>query len=442
MISGLMGHSIYRKIAAAAAVVISMLPCALAQTKNVEVQAFRGGYGLDFFETAAKEFNAAHPDIKVSVDGNPRVWDVLVPRFAAGTPPDLAWPGWGMNLRPIIMEGQVLPWDKYLDQPAYGNPGKTWRETFKPDLLKAGVFNGKTYTLPFNIDCYGWWYDETLFNKHGWKPPQTYEEFLVLGKKIQAQNIAPLTFTGRYPIYLLNGVYYPWVISDGGIDVYKKMINLEPGAWKHPSFLKAARCVMDLKKERYFQGGCIGMNHTESQMELLVHRAAMIPCGSWIQAEMSNLVPENFKMTFLKTPSFKDGAGDPTALFVGADGKGWTLPVKGKNPDAAAEYYRYVSSPEKAALFIEQKGTMTAIITEREPKLPPHLVKPFEAVKNARVTWLNNVGDWYTPLETEIETAVVDMYNEVITPQEFVERCEVKAQEFRKSLGKDRLQWD
>src|SRR5690606_32786579 len=126
--------------------------------REVDVQVFRGGYGIDFFEQAAKEFSADRSGLTIKIDGNPRVWDTLIPMFAAGTPPDLAWPGWGMNLRPIIMEEQVQPWDKYLDQPAYGVPGKTWRETFKPDILKKGQFNGKTYVLPFNIDAYGWWY--------------------------------------------------------------------------------------------------------------------------------------------------------------------------------------------------------------------------------------------------------------------------------------------
>lgn len=415
---------------------------AYSQVKNVEVRAFRGGYGLDFFQEAAKEFNALHPDINVTVDGGPRVWDTLIPRFAAGTPPDLAWPGWGMNLRPIIMENQVLPWDEYLDQPAYGVPGKTWRETFKPDILKMGRFNGKIYVLPYNMDCYGWWYDKTLFDKHGWTAPKTYEDFLVLGEKMKAGNIAPLTFTGRYPIYFLNGIYYPWVISAGGIDAYKAAINLEPGAWLHPAFLKAAKCAMELKRKHYFQGGCIGMNHTESQMELLVGRAAMIPCGSWILSEMKNLLPPESELTFMKTPVFKDGAGDPTALFVSPDGKGWVLPVKGNYHDAAADYYRYLSSPEKAAEFIETKGTMTAIITERQPKMPRHLIGPYTAVQNANFTYSNNIGDWYKQLETEIETAFVDMYNEVITPEEFVTRVEEESQQYRSQIGDARIKWE
>src|SRR5690606_35969323 len=131
--------------------------------RTVDVLVFKGGYGSDFFEDAAKEFEKLHPDIKVNVQGDPRAWDLLIPRLAAGTPPDLVWPGWGMNLAPVISENQILPWDKYLDKPVWGDTsGKKWRETFQPNLLAKGVFNGQTLVLPFNIDTYGWWHDKKL----------------------------------------------------------------------------------------------------------------------------------------------------------------------------------------------------------------------------------------------------------------------------------------
>ena len=311
---------------------------ASAQQREVEVLVFQGGYGIDFFEKAAREFEAIRPGVKYTIKGDPRAWDILIPRFAAGTPPDLTWPGWGMNLAPVIKEGQIRPWDTYINQPAYGVPDKKWGDTFQPDILKKGVFDGHTLVLPFNIDVYGWWYDKKLFDEKGWTPPATYEEFLVLAEKIKAENIAPLTMQGRYPQYLENGIFYPWVVSAGGIEALNAILQKKPDAWKHPGVLRAARAVMETKKLHNFQGGCIGMNHTESQMELLVHRAAFIPCGSWIQAEMKDLLPKGFELTFTKTPIFKDGPGDPTALYVGADGKGFLMPSKGKNPDDAAEY--------------------------------------------------------------------------------------------------------
>lgn len=424
----------------------AVLACALAShaqspKKPVEVLSFQGGYGVDFFQKAAEEFNQLRPEYQVSVTGSPQAWSILIPRLAAGTPPDLTWPGWGMNLRPTVLEGQILSWEKYLQQPAFGG-GKKWVETFNPAILRIGVMEGQPFVLPFNIDTYGWWYDKTLFDKHGWTPPATFEEFLVLGEEMKKVGVAPLTFQGRYPYYVFNGIFYPWAISAGGLDAYKAVTNLEPGAWKHPAYLKVARTIMELKKRKFFQGGCIGMNHTESQMELLVGRAAMIPCGTWLYAEMKNLLAPTTQLTFAKIPVFADGVGDPSIAFVSPDGKGWCLPTRGSNPDGAAEFYRYLTSPEKAAQFTEQKGTLTAITPEREINMPPYLQGPAQVIKDARATWANNIFDWYTELETELETAFVDMYNELITPEQFIDRVEKASQAYRAKIGRNRIQWD
>lgn len=408
---------------------------AQAPKRTVEVLVFKGGYGSDFFEDAAKQFEAAHPDIQVTVQGDPRAWDLLIPRLASGTPPDLVWPGWGMNLTPVISEGQIMPWDKYLDKPAWGDTsGKKWRDTFQPNLLANGVFDGQSLVLPFNIDSYGWWYDKKLFEKHGWALPTTYEEFLVLAEKIKAEGIAPITFQGRYPEYLENGIFYPWVISAGGMDAFNALMDKKPDAWLHPAVLRAAQAVMDCKKNGIFQRGCIGMNHIEAQMELLVHRAAFIPCGSWLQQEMKDVIPKTMELTFLKTPVFKDGPGDPTALYMAPDGKGFLLPAKAKNPDDAAEFYRFLSSPEKVKEFTERKGALTAITPSSDPKMPRYLEGPYQAFTRANVTWSNVIADWDRELQTEIDTGLADMYNEVHTPQEFVRRINAKAEAYRAKL--------
>ncbi|HCM73129.1 MAG TPA: hypothetical protein DIS87_03200, partial [Armatimonadetes bacterium] len=42
---------------------------------DIEVQAFKGGFGIDFYQKAADEFNKKHTGAKVTVDGDPRVWE-------------------------------------------------------------------------------------------------------------------------------------------------------------------------------------------------------------------------------------------------------------------------------------------------------------------------------------------------------------------------------
>jgi len=423
-------YRLLRSLAAAAALAV-YLPCAQAQAPvEIEIACFQGGYGIDFFEQCAREYEQEHPNVKIKLAGNPRIWEQLTPRFAAGTPPDVAWPGWGMNAWPLVFDGHFLPLDTYLDQPAHGDP-RPWRETFMPSMLAKGQSEGKSYFIPYNLGAFGWWYNRKLFEANGWTAPKTYGEFLVLAEKMKAKGLAPVTFTGRYPAYPLRGFYLPWVISAGGLEVYTAAENLEPGAWKHPAFLRAAQTVIDLKKKEIFQTGCIGMNHTESQMEFLVGRAAMIPVGTWLYSEMKELLPAGFEMDFMLTPVYEDGKGEPSLIETAIDGFGWGVAAKSKHPDVGADFLRYMSSPAKAKAFLEQTGTLMGILIPGEVNPPPHLVTAARLAREAKRTWTGSINEWYPSMQTDLESAFLDLYNEEITPEQFVEECEEAATRIR-----------
>ena len=160
---------------------------------DLEVRVFQGGYGVDFYEKAAREYEASHPGVKIDLKGDPRIWEQLRPRFVAGEPPGLTFPGWGMDHYSLIYENQALPLDDVLLPTPYGETTGTWKDSFYPDILKEGVYEGQTYLLPFYVNLNGWWYNVNLFEENGWQPPKTWDELLVLCEKIKAKGIAPLT---------------------------------------------------------------------------------------------------------------------------------------------------------------------------------------------------------------------------------------------------------
>lgn len=396
---------------------------------ELEVASFQGGFGLDFFEQAAREYEKTHPNVKIRVWGNPRIWEQLRPRFVAGDVPDLCWPGWGMDYWALVAEGKVMEMDKYLETRAYGQD-KPWKETFLKDLLEKGKMDGHYYIMPFNNNVFGWWYNANLFEKNGWQPPRTYEELLVLCERIKKTGIAPITYQGKYPAYMLRGFLIPWAISAGGMQAYTDAQNLEPGAWKSPAFLKAAEMVAELRDKGYFQKGAMGMDHTGSQMEFVLGRAAMIPCGTWLGTEMKKQIPPGFRMQYFNPPVLKDGKGDPTATSTGAET--WIIPKEAKHPDEAADFFKFMTSVDMAKEFVEKKNTLTAIVGSDECDLPPDLVEPAKCIRNAKVTWDADFGQWYKAMNKEIENAMASLLNGEITPKQCVDRMEKAADRTRK----------
>ncbi len=398
----------------------------------VEVASFQGGYGIDFFESSASEWGKENKR-EVKVTGDPRIWEKLRPRFVAGDVPDLTWPGWGMDYWALVYDEQLSPWDEALDGPAYGQTEGKWRDSFDPGLLKMGVHEGKSYMLPFHVNINGWWYNKTLFEANGWTVPKTWDELIALNDKIKAKGIAPLTYQGQYPYYMLSGFIYPLIISHGGIEAWNACQNLEPGAWTSPSVIAAAEKVMELVKRKDFLEGSLGLSHTDSQAAFYEGKAAMIPCGSWLVAEMENYTKEMKGKVptpeFMSVPVLAGGKGDPTALQVGIEP--FVIPAKAKDTKAGIEIFKFMTTPEKAKEFVEKKGTLMAVKVGEGVKYPSHLVEAARIFDSSKTKWHANFREWYKAMGKEAENAMAALLGGDITPKEFAERIEKESAKTR-----------
>jgi len=407
-------------------------------TGKLEVVAFKGGYGTDFYEKCAKDFETLNPGLSIDVSGDPRVWEKLRPRMVAGTPPDLMFPGWGMDHWALAEEDQLLDLTPFLNETAPGT-NDPWGQTFDPNVLKLGQLDGKQYVLPYYVMLQGWWYDPGVFAKNGWTPPKTTKELMDLCARIKAKGIAPITYQGKYPYYMVEGMLLPWCHSIGGSQAVKDAQNLVPGAWKSPAMLQAATMIADLNSKGYFEQGATAMSHTESQTEFLQGRAAMIPCGTWLYSEMKSTMPKGAKMEFFKIPVVDGGKGDPTTMEIGIEP--WMVPKGAKNPRAAIDFFKYMTSLPKAREFVQEKGTLMSIKGSDQIDLPEVLKAPAAAFKAAKEVWAVQYRQWYPAFQTEIENALTTMLNGQLTPQQFCDRVETAAERTRndKSVTKHKL---
>jgi N-acetylglucosamine transport system substrate-binding protein len=397
-------------------------------SNEVEIAMFKGGYGTDFFEKGALEFEKENPGLKFNVWGDPRIWEQLRPRFNSDDVPDFTWPGWDMDYWALLYENQVVYLDKYLDQPAYKSEQK-WRDTFEPSILKLCTYKGKVWKLPYHYMMYGWWYEKGQFDKLGIKPPKNWTELLAVCEKLKKAGITPITHQGKYPAYIIQGVFLPWAISAGGEQVFRDIENLTPGAWKNPAFLKSAKMIMELVDKGYLDKDAPALSHTEAQMEFLQGRAAMIPCGTWLHSEMEKSLPANFNMVFFLPPVLDKPVGDPTALSIGIEP--FVLPTKSKHPQEAIDFYKYMTSEAKAKQFVEEKGSLVAIKGCEKAKIAPYLADAMSAFKQSKTIWTMQFTEWYPTIKDTMNNAMTAMLMHEITPEEMLQKIEDKATEIR-----------
>ncbi len=409
-------------------VAVKEAPTGATAKGEIEEVAFKGGYGIDFYQKAAEEFATKNPGLKVTVTGDPRVWEQLRPRFVGDTPPDLCFPGWGMDHWALVAEGQLLALDDALKSKPFAGDG-TWGDTFEPSLLALGQQDGHQYILPYYFNVMGWWYDPGVFARNSWTVPKTFDDLLKLGDQIRAKGIAPITYQGKYPYYMIDGMLLPWAFDVGGADAVKAAQNLEPGAWKSSALLQAAKMIKQLQDKGFFQKGATAMSHTESQTEFLQGHAAMIPCGTWLSSEMKNVMPAGAKMEFMLPPSVAGGKGDASNVIIGIEP--WMIPAKAKNPEGAVALFKYMTSLDKAKQFVEQKSTLMAIKGSDSAKLPDALKTPAKVFKESKAVWSVQYRQWYPAFETEIENALTSMLNGEATPEQFCDRVESGAEKVR-----------
>lgn len=415
-----------------------------AATNEVEVAVFNGGFGIDFFKEKAREFEkkfpakltpkgATHP-LTIRVWGTPRVWEELRPRFVKGNVPDITWPGWGMDYWKLVSEGQVQPFDTWLNEEAFGQD-KTWKETFDQKLLNRGRYNGHYYLIPINNNVYGWWYDENLFIKRGWSPPKTYPELLDVCAKIKAAGIAPITYQGKYPYYALSGFLFPWAISIGGIDVYNDAQDLVPGAWKSAPFLQAAQMIADLRDRGVFAEGAPGKTHLQAQTDFANGKAAFIPCGTWLSNENKEdfRAHPQFKLQFMPPPFVPGGKGDPATLGSGTED--WVLPERSRHPEMAVEFFKYLMSLDSQKEWVREKKTLSPIKGSEKTDIPPELATAARYFNQAKTVWAAQYQQWYPGLKTSTEDAMRKLLSNELKPQEFVEQLEAGAEKIRKDAS-------
>ena len=96
---------------------------------------------------------------------------------------------------------------------------------------------------------------------------------------------------------------------ESGIDAYNKFWSLndtDPDGYtvyQQPGLEKAFEVLQSLFSEKtFFINGSETKSHTDSQVDFVLERAAMLPCGGWLQNEMKEHYSDKKNYRMMKTP--------------------------------------------------------------------------------------------------------------------------------------------
>src|SRR5690606_34721013 len=99
---------------------------------------------------------------------------------------------------------------------------------------------------------------------------------------------------------VFNVLQFDLAKANGSFDTYLNNFRNYDGPQLTTEENKEAWSRMyEFGKQGYFPAGVAALNHTQSQMQVMQHKAAMVATGDWVGNEMTEFTPEGFTWGFM-----------------------------------------------------------------------------------------------------------------------------------------------
>ena len=333
------------------------------ENKELSIAIFEGGYGQDYWNEIVAAFEAAYPGVTVNMQISPTIGDIIRPQIISGEYPDF------ISINDNDQTGVLLSLineHALLDLTDFFNEAGLESDTPLKDLVNDGILettkcspygDGKVYIAPFNSSPMGLVYNKTLFEEHNWELPETWDDFFALGNLAKAEGIALFTYQGIYPGYM-ESVLWPAIASAAGIDTLTEIANYTEGSFSSPEVLKVLENIQKISTGGYLLEGTVGLNHTQSQTEMMMNKALFIPNGNWMEGEMADAPrADGFEFGLTCAPVLDDGE----TRYVMSSVEQFEIPANAKNPELAKEFLRFLYTEDSVKLFAEKANGIYAL---------------------------------------------------------------------------------
>lgn len=416
-----------------------------AGVTELEVACFEGGYGRDYWVAIKDEFEKAYPDVKVNLVISPQIFAMMRPRVAAGNPPDIM-PGGLTEKTGLVLsmmkEKNYVELNDVFEGKALDSDMKL-KDRIIPGCLENNQVSphgdGKIAFIPMSLSPMGLVYNSNYFETNNIPLPVTWDDFFALGDQLKAEGRSLFTYQGIYAGYNESFIL-PAIASSAGIDALQKVFDYAEGAWTDPKVKRVLQMFADIGTKGYLMKGTTALNHTQSQADMMMGKAAFIPNGNWMENEMKDAPrEEGFEFGVMAPPTF-DAADDRYAYtgfqFI-------FIPKKAKNVEMAKEFIRFMYTEKSAMLMAEKASQVIPLVgtLEKTKDLLPKSVYNFSKVYDTGAIAL--ISNWKAlPAGTKInyqkdiyDNSMTDVMNGQLTVDQWVANLEATTKQLREDAA-------
>ncbi|WP_312147906.1 ABC transporter substrate-binding protein [Paenibacillus odorifer] len=288
---------------------------------------------LTIYEDIVDKYQLEHPNVKVNFEGVDQTLhrdQKLKNEMVTGTPPDMFVLFGGAEIEPYVRSKRLIDLTDFVRENALTNQFKD---------LDLWTFDNHIYGLPIEGNAEPLYFNKTIFEKLGLKPPETLQELDAAILKLKSAGYIPFALGNedRWPA----GIFAHYLMDRyAGADLIEKLITGEDqDSFQNEAYLKAFQHLEQWIKEGALSTKSNALS-TENAVGLFTSgKAAMYLNGNWdINLFAGTAAPTDFQneVGVIPFPTLKKGE-QPSIAGGYTFGIGLSSELSGAKREAALD---------------------------------------------------------------------------------------------------------
>ena len=369
------------------------------------------------FEEIQKKFNESHDNIHLTINSPNEAMTILKTRFIKEDYPDIIAIGGDVNY------SNFLDADLFMDVSDFERV-KNIKQSYL-DMEKELEFTPHEgiYGLPYAANAAGILYNEDMFVEHGWKIPETWDEFIALCDTIEEEGIVPI-YLGFKDTWTCLAPWNALAVGLTDSDVYNQVNK------GNTTFEKEYKEVAEKMKMliNYAEPNPYAYSYNDACTAFARGEAAMYTIGSYAVPQIKSVNPDmNINsFTFPANESKEDNV-----LNSGIDLNFSVMKESSEKKEAIYEVLSFLYEDETIQIYLDDQGGITC--KEGNFKVPNEIRGMREYIEVGKVA---DFHDHHYPSEMSvdalIQTFLMDERDEAV--EIFLKRFDSEWERYNRDL--------
>ena len=279
-----------------------------------------------------------------------QVENIIKNSFAGGERIDIV-AFWPHQMRTFVDNGMALDLTPYLEADS------AWKDSWIPETLEDGRFDGRYYALPYRISYPLLLVNRTIAVRADFDPrgEWTWDEFIRACEKISSHAGKPAE-GGVYPLGI-NSIWASWFVRNGLMQIWDNDGELEAFTrgkipFTDPRIKKCFENVKSLYDHNYLYPGpgALTTAYDQTLSAFVRGKIAMLANVNGNASAVKTMVAGTFDIAIMSWPNM----GKPSQDRLLGSSDGYFIPANSRDPETALRVLKYLSSFDIIRLYADE----------------------------------------------------------------------------------------